>query len=175
MSSQDHSMQTLLVLLKEKLPGVSFEPGDTFFWSPEHSSITYKCDSEPSCQSDWSLLHEASHALLEHQRYNNDVELLLMEVAAWKKAKELAKSFSVEISEDHIQDCLDTYRDWLHQRATCPRCSTVSLQVSTKKYRCHNCFATWSVSKARFCRPYRLSNASSNKKSPETVPLATFQ
>lgn len=167
-------MEKLLKKLRVDLPKVSFEPGNIFSWSPEHSLITYRTDSKEELQNSWALLHEAAHALLGHSSYQRDADLLMMEVAAWKRAEELAHESGTTISEDHIQDCLDTYRDWLHQRSTCPRCSTVSFQVSTREYRCHNCLATWSVSKARFCRPYRLSNAS-NKKSPETIPQATFQ
>lgn len=167
-------MEKLLTKLRVDLPNVSFEPGDTFSWSPEHSRITYRTDSRKKPQNSWALLHEAAHALLGHSSYRRDAELLLLEVAAWKCAKELAHKSGATISEDHIQDCLDTYRDWLHQRSTCPRCSTVSFQISARKYRCHNCLATWMVSKARFCRPYRLSNAS-NKKSQETVSQATFK
>lgn len=167
-------MENLLQNLKSLLPQISFEPGDTFFWSPEHSRITYKRDSVPNEEYLWALLHEASHALLEHQTYRKDFELLLLEVAAWEKAKELAVRFGIRISEDHVQDCLDTYRDWLHQRATCPRCSIVSLQTTPGEYRCHNCHASWRVSNSRFCRPYRLNNPVS-KKPPEAIPQATFQ
>lgn len=156
------------------LPDVSFEPGDAFFWSPEHYKVTYKLASGDEPEHSWALLHEASHALLKHKNYRNDFELLLLEVSAWQKARELAKQFAVEISEDHIQDCLDTYRDWLHQRATCPRCSTVSLQLSAREYRCHNCDAAWSVSASRFCRPYRLSNSKTKIPSGKNLQ-PTFQ
>lgn len=165
-------MEKLLTKLRKQLPGVSFEAGTAFFWSPEYSRVTYKSGSEEKYM--WALLHEASHAILGHKNYQNDVELLMLEVSAWQQAKSLAAEYGIEISEDHIQDCLDTYRDWLHQRATCPRCSTVSLQITAREYRCHNCSAAWSVSASRFCRPYRLSTPT-NKKSPEGVPQATFQ
>lgn len=167
-------MEKLLQQLRTLLPDASFEPGKAFSWSPEHSTVTYKLDTREKPEHVWALLHEASHAILKHNNYQKDLELLMMEVQAWQKAKELASNYGLQISEDHIQDCLDTYRDWLHQRATCPRCSTVSLQDSARGYRCHNCSATWSVSASRFCRPYRLSS-SQIKKSPEKLSQATFQ
>jgi hypothetical protein len=111
--------------------------------------------------------------MLGHQTYRSDFELLLLEVAAWDKAKQLAASQGITMDEEHIQDCLDTYRDWLHERSTCPRCGTVSLQASPSEYNCHNCSASWQVSKSRFCRPYRLSG-NQNKKSPDVVTQATF-
>ncbi|HTE21867.1 MAG TPA: hypothetical protein VK674_02395 [Candidatus Limnocylindria bacterium] len=157
-TSSSGSLLKLFPKLKKILPdGVSFEAGEAFSWSPKQARIIYKVDHKNEPQDLWALLHEASHALLGHQNYHRDIELLLLEVAAWQKAQDLAKQFDIQISEDHIQDCLDTYRDWLHQRATCPRCSTVSLQVSATEYSCHNCHALWGVSASRFCRPYRLS------------------
>jgi hypothetical protein len=167
-------MDVLLKKLKKKLPNIVFEAGDAFFWSPEHATVTYKRSSSQKREHTWALLHEASHALLNHKTYRRDIELLQLEAAAWEQAKQLANELNINISDDHIQDCLDTYRDWLHQRATCPRCSTVSFQVNSREYRCHNCAATWQVTASRFCRPYRLSNAP-NKKSPQAVPQATFQ
>lgn len=166
------SMQSLLTELQKLLPETNFEAGETFFWSPVNNSVTYKSESTTQ-NHQWALLHEAAHALLGHSQYKYDVELLLLEVEAWHKAKELGQKLNLSIDEEHVQDCLDTYRDWLHQRSTCPRCSTVSLQVSPQEYRCHNCFATWGVSNSRFCRPYRSSKQ--HKKSPEAVLQTTFQ
>jgi hypothetical protein len=151
-------METVLTRLKTTFQDITFEPGDTFFWSPKNQKITYDAGAPPTDQhATWALLHETAHALLGHKKYQYDVDLLLLEVEAWQRAKGLAESFGITIEEDHIQDCLDTYRDWLHQRATCPRCSTVSLQIPRQDYRCHNCAATWTVSSSRFCRPYRLT------------------
>jgi hypothetical protein len=60
----------------------------------------------------------------------------------------------VIIDEEHIQNCLDTYRDWLHKRSTCPRCDSHGLQTS-EQYKCYNCRAVWRVGNERFCRAYR--------------------
>jgi len=174
-------MEKLVHNLKNLLPGVTFTQEDSFSWSPDTSTITYKklpldnLYEVDKPQYTWALLHEASHALLGHKTYKKDVDLLLMEVAAWEKAKNLALQFNIKINEGHIQDCLDTYRDWLHQRSTCPRCGTISLQVSAYTYNCFNCSSVWHVTTSRFCRAYRISIAS-NKKSPEELlPQATFR
>lgn len=165
-------MQELLEKVKKILPDVTYQAGDAFLWSPKTRTIMYKLS--PDEHHTWTLLHETAHAILGHQSYKSDVELLMLEVAAWQKAKELSLELGIELDDEHIQDCLDTYRDWLHQRSTCPRCSTVSLQVSSAEYRCHNCAADWLVSPSRFCRPYRLSSKQI-KKSPGVVPQATFR
>jgi len=167
-------MQQLLAELQNRLPRVLFEAGDAFYWSPQHSKVVYNQSLPQDSQPSWSLLHEAAHAMLDHQSYAYDLELVLLEVEAWNKAKQLGEELGITIQDDHVQDCLDTYRDWLHQRSTCPRCGTVSLQMASSQYQCHNCLAEWSVSASRFCRPYRLSGKQI-KKSPKAIPQATFQ
>lgn len=165
-------MDQLVNKLSKSLPGVSFVAGSSFYWSPKNLQIHYINDDDEN--NIWALLHEASHAILDHTSYNSDFELLHLEVAAWEEAKDLAKKFKIKIDEEHIQDCLDTYRDWLHQRSTCPTCSTVSFQSSVNEYRCHNCYTTWRVSNSRFCRPYRLRNGKTKEKSSEENPQTTF-
>ena len=165
-------MEQLLNKLAHSLPDVSFVSGDSFYWSPKKQEIHYI--DEENENNMWALLHEASHAILDHASYNSDFELLHLEVAAWEEAKNLAQKFKIRIDEEHIQDCLDTYRDWLHQRSTCPTCSTVSFQSSANEYRCHNCHTMWHVSNSRFCRPYRLRNAKIKEKSSRETPQTTF-
>lgn len=166
-------MKPLIDQLHALMPAVSFRVGKSFCWSPAESVVTYRKDMDKK-SAQWSLLHEAAHAILEHRTYSSDLELLLLEVAAWEKAKQLAEKFGLALDEEHIQDCLDTYRDWLHQRSTCPRCSVVSLQVSSSEYLCHNCNARWQVSASRFCRPYRLIKHTEQSKSRQNKSPATF-
>lgn len=167
-------MQKLLDQLKEKLPDVSFVAGKTFHWSPADRAITYRHTAAPTVYDRWALIHEAGHAALGHTAYHSDLQLLLMEVAAWDKALELAKELNVSIDNDHVQDCLDTYRDWLHQRSTCPACSTTCLQIDSDRYRCHNCNTEWRVTTSRFCRAYRRRQLSSKQKRSHELPQATF-
>jgi NADH dehydrogenase/NADH:ubiquinone oxidoreductase subunit G len=146
---------SILEELQNSLPAVSFMEDTVFCWSPKTASIHFPAQALAEEEGTWALLHEAGHATLAHQTYATDFELVSMEVAAWEKAKELAKTLGITISNDHIQDCLDTYRDWLHKRSTCPTCGSVSLQQSESLYTCHNCPAQWTVTRARLCRPYR--------------------
>lgn len=152
-----NGMDQLINLLKKDYPDLKFVAGEDFFWSPETSSITYNPQAVEAELTDvWTLLHEVGHALLDHKKYFSDVELLLLEAAAWQKANELAKDYQIAIDQDHVQDYLDTYRDWLYKRSSCPICGMQSLQSSPKIYSCFNCRANWQVSEERFCRPYRL-------------------
>jgi sulfur relay (sulfurtransferase) DsrC/TusE family protein len=145
----------LAAQLQKLHPGIRFEAGSSFHWSPSSQTVIYKASELIQPEGQWALIHETGHARLQHQDYQTDYELVLMEVAAWQEARILARELGVNIDEEHIQDCLDTYRDWQHQRATCPRCANVSLQQSPREYHCHNCNNRWQVSASRFCRPYR--------------------
>src|SRR5665213_3963483 len=107
------AMQKLIDGLQLKFPKLRFKSGDQFSWSPETGEILYKAEARGR-RATWSLLHETGHALLAHHSYKADFELLRIEVAAWERARELAVGLKISIDDNHIQDCLDTYRDWLY-------------------------------------------------------------
>lgn len=147
-------MEKFIQRLREDYKEIRFVKAEGFYWSPTDQAVAY--NEKDNQASRWVLLHELAHAVLGHQNYETDFELLLMESAAWDTAKKLAKHYKTEIDEDHIQDCLDTYRDWLHRRSTCPTCGNRSLQENARQYSCFNCGTEWQVSASRFCRPYRM-------------------
>lgn len=162
MSSHDQSSSNLVNQLSAELRQIKFKAGRSFLWSPETKVVSYVVSDLNNDKGVWTLLHEAGHAQLAHKTYKTDFELLSLEVAAWQQAKLLGKRLNITINEDHIQDCLDTYRDWLHKRSTCPTCGTVGLQHTPSEYRCHNCLTNWQVTTSRFCRAYRRKNTSSD-------------
>lgn len=145
----------LLSKLKAEYPHITFIEGQTFMWSPQKSQITYNSTALKTEKGAWTLLHELGHGVLGHQAYKTDLELVELEAAAWTKAKEIGSQYSLKIDENYIQDCMDTYRDWLHLRSTCPTCGSVSPQLNSTTYRCFNCTQEWTVTTSRFCRPYR--------------------
>lgn len=149
-------MNTLLKTLKKDFPELNFEEGQTFSWSPKNSTVIYKSVNTMELLPVWSLLHEVGHALLDHTHYDSDFHLVKMEMQAWEKAKKLGRKYGHKIDENHIQDCLDTYRDWLYRRSSCPECLTTSFQIDNRTYSCFNCGATWRVSLSKLCRSYRL-------------------
>src|SRR5579884_4079162 len=108
------SMEDFIQRLSKDFPGLSFCAGKSFSWSPSNCQIIYKAQATLTSPCKWAILHELGHALLEHFSYASDFELLKLEVAAWHRAQTIAPTYSENISEDHIQNCLDTYREWLH-------------------------------------------------------------
>jgi hypothetical protein len=154
-----HKLDGLLARIATDYPDVSFVESSHFAWHAGKKHVTYQKSGTDTAHGIFSLLHELGHALLGHTDYTHDIELLQLEVAAWDKARLLAQMYDIELDEDYLQDCLDTYRDWLHLRATCPACFGRSLQSSVTTYRCFNCQAKWSVTRSRLCRPYRLQHS----------------
>lgn len=147
-------MDTFVSKLAAHFPELTFEPGEAFLWSPTTRRVQYR--QAENATDTWSLLHETSHGLLDHHNFTSDFELLSLEVAAWARAEELAEAFGIEpIDRVYVEDCLDTYRDWLHRRCTCPNCGQESLQTSEKAYTCLNCDESWQVTQNRHCRHYR--------------------
>jgi hypothetical protein len=159
-------MDDLINKLTKDFPDIAFKPGGRFAWSPETNEVIYNI-KKTNQSAKWSLLHELGHGLLGHQSYASDVALLKLEVAAWAKAKAVGLTYNITIGEQHIESCLDTYRDWLYKRSICPNCNNQCLQQNDYiHYQCFNCHTIWRVSSNRFCRAYR-----STKKVSQTSVL----
>jgi hypothetical protein len=146
-------MENLVHKLQQDHPSLLFTVGETLCWSPKLNQIFYAADENEHSVA--GLLHEVGHALLGHHTFKSDVELLQKEVEAWQTAQQLASSYGVNIDENHVQDCLDTYRDWLYHRSRCPACHATGVQQTPREYHCINCGTKWGVSNSRLRRPYR--------------------
>lgn len=145
-------MNLLLNNLRKDFSNIKFAESGNFMWSPDDNTVFYNASvSDPPL-----LLHELSHALLDHKSYLKDVELVSMEAAAWQKAQELALNYGVKISEDDINQHLDTYRDWLHARSSCPSCSAIGYQSGSRQYTCPGCTTKWRVNEAKVCELRRF-------------------
>lgn len=150
-------MEKLIKKLRADHPDLVFSPGQSHCWSPEQGQISYKNSIESHGVE--GLLHELGHARLQHQGYVSDMELLQKEVDAWQEALLMAELYGVSFDQEHMQDCLDTYRDWIYKRSICPTCLGTGLQKDARHYNCLNCGHIWGVTASRFCRPYRRSKA----------------
>lgn len=137
-------------VLKLAHPKISFKLSDKFAWDPTKKIIYFK-NNAPDSLYKHSLLHELAHAILEHSNYKNDIQLIKMERDAWALAKKMLREYAEEINFDYIEDCLDTYRDWIYSRSKCPRCSHVGLQSSINVYSCIFCIIDWKVPESRLC------------------------
>lgn len=152
MSTSSKTSEQLIKQVASDYPQFKFKAGRQEHWSPHTNTITYEPDA-PHLK--YGLLHELAHALLGHDSYHSDFELLKLESQAWQKAAKIGQKYGVKIDDEHIQNCLDTYRDWLHRRSKCPSCGIHALQQNARSYRCFNCGEVWQVSSGRFARSYR--------------------
>lgn len=134
--------------VKEDYPQFNFELGEDFLWSSADNTIYYTKNKNQSIL----LLHELSHALLNHNKFCYDIELISMERQAWDYARCLALNYQVNITDQFIQTHLETYREWIHLRSTCPNCKATGLQDDRRSYRCLACKRSWGVNDARECK-----------------------
>ena len=150
------STSPLLDTLTKDFPELTFHAGEQFEWHPEDNTVVYD-HSDPSFEA--RLLHEVGHSRLQHTSYNRDIDLIAMERDAWQEARvNLGPKYNVEITSDDIDADMDTYRDWLHGRSTCPFCESSGIQTANKEYTCVTCRKTWRVNEARSCalRRYKI-------------------
>ena len=146
-----------LTQIKTEFPQFQFTPGKNFFWSPRSQTVFYQPRQLASKYGRLALLHEVGHGLAGHRSYQLDIDLLNMEVEAWSQARQLAARLRLSIDEDHIDQCLETYRSWIYKRSLCPQCEATSLQRDTRTYECFNCGAEWRVATTRSLHPRRMA------------------
>lgn len=145
------SLNSLLKRIQADNAAYGFVLGEDFVWSPVTRTILYRA---PQTEADiWTLLHEIAHAQLGHQAYDLDIALITYEVAAWELAQHtLAPKYGLVIDDSHVDEHLDTYRYWLHERSICPTCKQNGFQTTKNTYSCYNCKCLWRVNEARVCR-----------------------
>lgn len=154
----ESNAESFIADLQRDYPDLTLRPGKREHWSPRTKTITYNPDQTITGLRS-GVLHELAHAIAGHASYESDLELIKLESEAWVLAAQIGKKYGVKFSHDHIQNCLDTYRDWLHRRSTCPTCRAHGLQQSPSTYRCLNCQAKWSVTSDHFARAYRRAQS----------------
>lgn len=146
---------SLIQKLVSDFPGIHFVEADSFQWSSDDKSISYNSSDDTVAEH---ILHELAHAILDHRAYSKDIELIKMEREAWAYARDtLAPKYGVVIDKETRETALDSYRDWLHARSTCPNCSATGLETDKHLYLCPACRHTWKVNEARVCGLKRYS------------------
>lgn len=145
--------------LKQDFPTLTFVADVEFFWSANSNTIHYNPDTLNTRHGTSQLLHEIGHALCQHTTFSSGIQLLKLESDAWEKAIEIAKKYQLTIDTEHVEQCLNSYRDWLHQRSTCPNCNNVAVETEAHVYKCFNCSQRWKVPISQKSRCYRLKQS----------------
>lgn len=135
--------------LRADYPQFRFQNAHVARWSHRDQTVYY----EPlrSQAGKITLLHELGHAICGHITYHQDIELLRCEREAWHQARAIAPRYDMTITEATIDQAIDTYRRWLHDRSRCPRCGHGATQSRTLSYRCILCDTVWTANDARQC------------------------
>lgn len=153
MGATTTQLTTLVHDIARDFPAITLVKGDTFAYSPVDNTIQYET-STPDWQ--YYLLHELGHALCGHTDFHLDIDLLKMEREAWERSHQLTHRYHLPPPPTEIvESALDSYRDWLHKRSSCPTCRQSGIQKKTSTYTCLICNQQWSVTKEKVCRPYR--------------------
>ncbi len=138
----------LLKQLVNDFPQFKFVESDDFYYNSTSKTIYYNSQDQ---DFGLLLLHELSHALLGHEDYKFDIELVRMEVDAWRYTLDnLANRYNISTKQKLVEAVLETYRDWLYERSCCPRCQSVGYQRSDASYACLECGTKWRANMAKF-------------------------
>ena len=148
-------MQVSPLLIMADNCDINFAKADEFYWSAENNTVYYDPERLHTAEGVYRLIHEIGHAANNHKNFLSGIQLLSLEAEAWESARQIAEQYDVVIAEDYIEKCLDSYRDWLHTRSTCPACKTVSVEATENQYKCFNCLQKWTVSSDQRTRCYR--------------------
>lgn len=148
MHSPTKIFEKTLKHLQSTFTDYTFRAGALFQWSPINKEIGFN-DKLPHATA--LLLHEVGHATLGHKDYVRDVELLRKEAEAWNFARQYATNLNIQLDTEVIEDCLDTYRQWLYNRSLCSKCNHTGLQQNQNTYNCLNCRYSWRVTDALNC------------------------
>ena len=132
--------QAFVQKISEQYPNLRLKQGKKFTFRPPRT-IFYEEKGTGLSLNEYklSLLHELGHALLKHRNFPTDAERVKMERAAWERARELCTECSVDYEEEWVEEHLDTYRDWLHQKSLCPVCGLTRYQTMDGEYHCSFC------------------------------------
>lgn len=147
------SINSIVNQITSDCSDVRFSTGEDFYWRSEGSTVYHP--PILSTEDLLLLLHEIGHAKLGHTSYSSDVHLLDMEREAWQYAlSTLVPTYGVsqDVALEASEDALDSYREWLHRRSTCPSCHAIGLESTKSTYRCLACNQEWRVNEARSCQ-----------------------
>lgn len=149
-------IKALLSRLEADYPDITFVVGNDFKWSQNARALEVMLVDG----NELYMLHELAHALLGHDSFTHDIELIKHEREAWDHVRSvLAPFYDVVVDQELIEEALDTYREWLHARSLCPSCGATGVQIKTSTYVCLNCRCSWRPNDARryALRRYKLT------------------
>lgn len=132
------SKNNFIAKLKKDFPDFRFISGRRFSFRPPKTIVIGPDEGDKTLML---LFHELGHALSGRYAYQTSVERLKIETIAWQTGKKAYQKYS-ELppwDDDFVEETLDTYRDWLHQKSKCPSCKLTMVQTEAGKWVCPFC------------------------------------
>ena len=131
-------MDDIVKQLKKDYPDFRFIDGARFSFKPPKTIVIGPYEGE---KTPMLLFHELGHALSKKYSYKLGIERLKIESIAWQTGKKAYQNYSnlPLWDNDFVEDNLDTYRDWLHQKSTCKTCGLTMYQDVNNSWRCPYC------------------------------------
>lgn len=136
-------MQKLIKKLANDFPELTIAKGSRFQFSPPNHIFYPPKSPYPNAKNKLLLLHELGHYLIRLNDYSTDIELIEIEALAWQKARELCLGYKISFDEDFAEDCLDSYRNYLHYSSLCKNCQLAGYQDDSGTYHCPLCGNNW--------------------------------
>jgi hypothetical protein len=127
-------------------PQQRFLPAGYFAYDASEDVINYDPGRIHDDSGKLALLHEIAHSLLGHFHYRFDFELYAMEMDAWNLTRNLALQHNIKIDENYLEQCMNSYDEWLTERGTCPNCEEFNVQSVPNRFQCFRCRTRWEVS-----------------------------
>ena len=128
-----------ILKLTSDFPDFTFKTGKKFAFRPPKTIFL----GPPQPNYALQTLHELAHALCGHKDYTTSVSRLKLEREAWERARSLFKTYRNlspdSWGEDFVEDSLDTYRDWLHQKTLCKTCGLTCFESDDGTLHCPRC------------------------------------
>lgn len=142
-----NNFNKLLSRLKTDFPQFNFQANQEFHWSPTERTIFFNQNEVHAADL---LLHELAHAVLGHDGYNYDAELIKKELAAWQYSQtNFYPQYKTKFNQALADEYLDYYRNWLYERSLCPNCGLTGQQTTQGHYTCLTCQNRWQPNPAK--------------------------
>ena len=147
----NHQFLDFLSDLQLFYPKYKFKPGPRFLFRPPNT-IFYEFPTQYFFPEEYfksfalQFLHELGHAVSGHCNFKLSIDRLRIETEAWQTAEkilqthpELITKYHLSFDQDFAEAHLDTYRHWLHQKATCKKCGLTMFQDKNQTWHCPHC------------------------------------
>lgn len=134
------ALNSLVSRLQRDYPEFHFVYGKRFSFRPPKTIVIGPDEGK---NTPLLVFHELGHAISGEYSYALSIERLKIESLAWQEGKKAYQNYQdlalPAWDDSFVEDNLDTYRNWLHQKSKCPSCGLTRYQDANQKWCCPYC------------------------------------